>query len=69
MDILREFASVWNWFFSFVAGWGITTTVLVSAVVFLWLRVRLLERKYDSLYNRIVTDEREWSLFENRDKV
>ncbi len=69
MDILREFASVWNWFFSFIAGWGITTTVLVSAVVFLWLRVRLLEQKYNALYNRIVADEREWSLFENRDKV
>ncbi len=67
--MLSELSSLWNWFFSFIAGWGLTTTVLVTAVVFLWLRVGVLERKYNNLYNRVVADEREWSLFENRDKV
>ena len=67
--MISELVEVWNWFFGFIAGWGLTTTVLVTAVVFLWLRIRLLERKYDALYNRVVADEREWSLFENRDKI
>jgi len=33
------------------------------------LRVRVLERKHNHLYNRFVTSEREWSLLERQDKI
>jgi len=67
--MMSELADVWNWVIGLVAGWGLTTTALLVAVVFLWLRVRVLERKHNHLYNRFVTSEREWSLLERQDKI
>ena len=67
--MISELVDLWYSIYGLIAGWGITTTALIVTVVFLWLRVRVLERKHDHLYNRFVTSEREWSLFENRDKV
>ena len=67
--MMPELIEVWNWFFGLIAGWGLTTTALIVAVVFLWLRLRNLERKHNHLYNRFVTSEREWSLLERQDKI
>lgn len=67
--MISELVDLWYSIYGIIAGWGVTTTALIVTVVFLWLRVRVLEEKYQSLYNRVVADEREWSLFENRDKI
>jgi hypothetical protein len=67
--MISELVDLWYSIYGLIAGWGITTTALIVAVVFLWLRVRVLERKHDHLYNRFVTSERERSLLERQDKI
>ena len=67
--MISELVDLWYSIYGLIAGWGLTTTALIVCVVFLWLRVRVLERKHQHLYNRLVASEREWNLFENRDKI
>jgi len=67
--MISELVDLWYSIYGLIAGWGVTTTALIATVVFLWLRVRRLERKHDHLYNRFVTSEREWSLLERQNKI
>lgn len=67
--MISELVDIWYSIYGLIAGWGLTTTALIVTVVFLWLRVRVLERKHQHLYNRLVASEREWNLFETRDKI
>lgn len=67
--MISELVDLWYSIYGLVAGWGLTTTALVVCVVFLWLRIRALERKHQYLYNRLVSNERDWALLEKHDRV
>jgi hypothetical protein len=55
--------SLWYWTYGIIAGWGLTFTVVVVAIVLLFIRTINLQRRVDRLENRIVTNEREFNLF------
>jgi hypothetical protein len=55
--------SLWLWTYGIIAGWGLTFTVIVVAIVLLFVRTINLQRRVDRLENRIVTNEREFNLF------
>jgi hypothetical protein len=55
--------NLWFWTYSIVAGWGLTFTIIVIAIVLLFIRTINLQRRVDRLENRIVTNEREFNLF------
>jgi hypothetical protein len=55
--------SLWYWTYGIIAGWGLTFTVVVVALVLLLIRTINLQRRVDRLENRIITNEREFNLF------
>jgi len=55
--------SLWLWTYGIIAGWGLTFTLIVVALILLLIRTINLQRRVDRLENRIVTNEREFNLF------
>ena len=55
--------SLWWWTYGIIAGWGLTFTRVVAALIILLIRTVNLQRRVDRLENRIVTNEREFNLF------
>jgi hypothetical protein len=55
--------SLWLWTYGLVAGWGVTFTLLIVALIILLVRTINLQRRVDRLENRIITNEREFNLF------
>ena len=54
--------SLWLWTYGIIAGWGLTFTIVVIAIVLLVIRTVNLQRRVDALENRVVTNEREFNL-------
>jgi hypothetical protein len=54
--------SLWTWTYSIVAGWGITVTVMIVAVVILLIRTVNLQNRIEQLENRVVANERDFNL-------
>jgi hypothetical protein len=55
--------NLWWWTYGIIAGWGLTFTLVVAALVILLIRTINLQRRVDRLENRIITNEREFNLF------
>jgi hypothetical protein len=54
---------LWFWTYGIIAGWGLTFTLVVVALVLLLIRTINLQHRVDRLESRIVTNEREFNLF------
>ncbi len=54
--------SLWLWTYGIIAGWGLTFTIVVAALVVLLIRTVNLQRRLDRLEARVITDEREYNL-------
>ena len=64
--LLSEIASLWYWGIGIIAGWGITLTLVVVAVVLLWRRVQRLEDQVQMYRNIAVMEGRDASLRLNK---
>ena len=64
--LLNEIASLWAWGIGIIAGWGITLTLVVIAVVLLWRRIQRLEDQVQMYRNTAVMEGRDASLRLNR---
>ena len=53
---------LWIWTYSIVAGWGLTVTAMIVAVIILLIRTINLQQRIDALENRVVANEREFNL-------
>jgi hypothetical protein len=53
---------LWYWTYGIIAGWGLTFTIIVIAIVLLLIRTINLQRRVDRLEHRVVTTEREFNL-------
>jgi hypothetical protein len=51
------------WTYGIIAGWGLTFTLVVAALIIMLIRTINLQRRVDRLENRIITNEREFNLF------
>ena len=60
---------LWLWTYGLVAGWGITFTFLVAAVIFLLARQLRTERKLKKLEERLVHAERDYNISVNKWKT
>lgn len=56
---------LWFWTYSIIAGWGVTFTVVVIALVLLLVRTINLQRRVDRLESRLVHAERDYNLTVN----
>jgi hypothetical protein len=57
--------SLWYWTYGIIAGWGLTFTIIVVAIVLLLIRTINLQRRVDRLENRLITAERDYNLTVN----
>jgi hypothetical protein len=57
--------SLWLWTYGIIAGWGVTFTIVVIAIVLLLIRTINLQRRVDRLENRLITAERDYNLTVN----
>ena len=55
--------NLWWWTYGIIAGWSLTFTVVVVALILLLVRTINLQRRVDRLEARIITNEREFNLF------
>jgi hypothetical protein len=57
--------SLWFWTYGIIAGWGVTFTIVVAALVLLLVRTINLQRRVDRLEQRLVHAERDYNLSVN----
>ena len=53
---------LWFWTYGIIAGWGVTFTLIVVAIVLLLIRTINLQRRVDQLENRLIHAERDYNL-------
>ena len=56
---------LWFWTYGIIAGWGLTFTLVVAALVLLLIRTINLQRRVDRLEQRLVHAERDYNLSVN----
>jgi len=57
--------SLWYWTYGIIAGWGLTVTIVIVAIVLLLIRTINLQRRVDRLEQRLVHAERDYNLSVN----
>ena len=57
--------SLWLWTYGIIAGWGLTFTIIVVALLLVVIRTINLQRRVDRLENRLITAERDYNLTVN----
>jgi len=60
-QVVAEVSGLWSWVIGIVAGWGLTFTIVVAALAVAHIKIAKLNRKVQSLENRLVIDNRELS--------
>ena len=60
---------LWLWTYGIIAGWGLSFTVIVAALVLLTVRTINLQRRVDRLEQRLVHAERDYNLTVNKWKT
>lgn len=61
--VAQAIENLWYMAYGMIAGWGVTFTVIVVAIIILLIRTINLQRRVDRLESRIITNEREFNLF------
>ena len=56
---------LWFWTYGIIAGWGVTFTIIVIALVLVVIRTINLQRRVDRLEQRLVHAERDYNLTVN----
>ena len=57
--------SLWYWTYGIIAGWGLTVTIVIVALILLLIRTINLQRRVDQLEQRLVHAERDYNLSVN----
>ncbi len=61
--IAQAIENLWYMAYGIIAGWGLTFSLIIVALVILLIRTINLQRRVDRLEHRIITNEREFNLF------
>jgi hypothetical protein len=59
---------LWYWTYGIIAGWGVTFTVLIVALVVVIIRTVNLQSRVDRLEQRLIHAERDYNLSINNSK-
>jgi hypothetical protein len=59
---VAEVNGIWNWITGIIAGWGLTFTLAVVAIVYAHIRINRMRREVDNLRNQHVAETRDLSL-------
>jgi hypothetical protein len=61
-NLVHEVSSLWAWGIGIVAGWGLTLTLVIVAIVYAHIRITRLRHDVTKDRNDQVTDARELSM-------
>jgi hypothetical protein len=54
--------NLWMWTYGLVAGWGVTVTLLIAALIFVSIRMLRLHQRVTRLENRLISAERDYNI-------
>lgn len=54
--------NLWLWTYGLVAGWGVTVTLLIAALIFIGVRMLKLAQRVTRLENRLIAAERDYNI-------
>jgi uncharacterized membrane protein YciS (DUF1049 family) len=60
--LVSEVSGLWSWIIGIIAGWGLTFTAVVAALVYAHVRITRLKKIVGKIENQLVTDVRDLSL-------
>ena len=69
LKLTEGIENLWYMTYGIVAGWGLTFTLIVVALVILLIRTINLQRRVDRLESRLVHAERDYNLTVNQWKT
>ena len=68
LKLTEGIENLWYMTYGIVAGWGLTFTLVVVAIVLLAIRTINLQRRVDQLESRLIHAERDYNLSINQHK-
>ena len=68
LKLTEGIENLWYMTYGIVAGWGLTFTIVVVAIVLLAIRTINLQRRVDRLETRLIHAERDYNLSINQHK-
>ena len=54
--------NLWMWTYGLVAGWGVTVTLLIAALIFLGVKTLKLSQRVTQLEHRLISAERDYNI-------
>lgn len=60
--LVGEVSSLWHWIIGIVAGWGLTFSLVIIAIIWAHIRITRLRKEIVTHRNHQVTDARELSM-------
>jgi len=69
LKLTEGIENLWYMTYGIVAGWGLTFTLIVVALVILLIRTINLQRRVDKLESRLIHAERDYNLSINNHKT
>jgi hypothetical protein len=70
MNILQAaIENLWYWTYGILVGWGASFTICMGLIIFLFLEVMRLRKTIAYMNSRIIANERELSLYLNKDGI
>ena len=69
MNILQAaIDSLWYWTYGLIVGWGASFTIAVALIIVLFVKYFHLRNRVKMLENRLISAERDFSLYVNKEK-
>ena len=68
LKVTEGIENLWYMTYGIVAGWGLTFTIVVVAIILLAIRTINLQRRVDRLETRLIHAERDYNLSINNHK-
>jgi len=61
-NLLTEVGSLWSWVTGVIAGLGVTATILIVGFVVIFIQLRKITKRLNSIHNSEIADVRDLSL-------
>jgi hypothetical protein len=69
MNILQAaIENLWLWTYGIILGWGASFTIVVGLIIVLFIKYFHLRKKIQMLENRLISAERDFSLYVNKER-
>lgn len=60
--VVTEVNGLWSWIVGIIAGWGLTFSLVVGAIVYAHVRISKLKKLTGKIENQLITDVRDLSI-------